>query len=110
MHENAMFMKEVEDGVKVQKKILSLLEEASSILSARKREEEKSVYQKLSHGIAELNDLSDKELKKLRQNKVKNDEKRTREDLHISQLLHWVVVGAGPTGVELVAEMSDFVR
>ena len=33
-----------------------------------------------------------------------------QDDKEISRLLHWVVVGAGPTGVELCAEMSDFVR
>ena len=32
-----------------------------------------------------------------------------QDDKEISRLLHWVVVGAGPTGVELCAEMSDFV-
>ena len=39
VHENAFFMKEVDDGVKVQKRILERLEAASAILSARQRED-----------------------------------------------------------------------
>jgi hypothetical protein len=30
--------------------------------------------------------------------------------MEIDRLLHWVVIGAGPTGVELVAELSDFLK
>lgn len=103
-------MKEVDDGVKVQRKNLQLLEEANSILVARRRAEEKGEYHKLSHGLSELSELSKKDFATLKKNKLKFDEMRNREDLKISQLLHWVVVGGGPTGVELCAEMSDFVR
>ena len=103
-------MKEVDDGVKVQRKNLQLLEEANGIIMARKRAEEKGDYHKLTHGLSELSMLSKKDLATLKKNKSEFDEVRNKEDLKISQLLHWVVVGGGPTGVELCAEMSDFVR
>lgn len=105
-----MFMKEVDDGVRVQKKNLQLLEEANAILVGRKRAEEKGENHKLSHGLSELRKLSKKEMDALKVKKLIFDDIRNAEDLKISQLLHWVVVGGGPTGVELCAEMSDFVR
>ena len=105
-------MKEVDDGVKVQECILQRLEAASAILSARQREEEHSpnaednkkdgfaAYIKLSPAQHAVSD-KEKEIKAAN---------HARDDKEISRLLHWVVVGAGPTGVELCAEMSDFVR
>lgn len=61
-------MKEVENGLQVQKHILHQLEHASSLM-------------------------------------IKNS-----SDPEIDRALHWVVVGGGPTGVELTAELSDFVN
>ena len=105
-------MKEVDDGIEVQKRILERLEAASAILSHRLREEEHA------HSVVKVKDSSDSvsvssaesssELKSAEQSER---ERRHREDEEeIARLLHWVVVGAGPTGVELCAEMSDFVR
>jgi NADH:ubiquinone reductase (non-electrogenic) len=70
-------MKEVEDGIKVQKQILERLEAANAILLSRK----------LANRII--------------------DEQDNKE---IDKLLHWIIIGGGPTGVELVAELSDFVK
>ncbi len=32
------------------------------------------------------------------------------DEREVDRLLHWVVVGAGPTGVELTAELTDFIE
>jgi NADH:ubiquinone reductase (non-electrogenic) len=61
-------MKEVEDGIKVQKQILQKLEIASAL---------------------QKNGTSEEEIRK-----------------H----LHWVIIGGGPTGVELTGEITDFIR
>ena len=66
VQQHAMFMKEIEDGLLVQRRILQQLEHASYLYS--------------------LDPL----------------------DPAIDRILHWVVVGGGPTGVELTAELSDF--
>jgi NADH:ubiquinone reductase (non-electrogenic) len=66
--EHAVFMKEVENGLEVQKRILHQLEHASALMS------------------------------------------KNPSDPEIDRALHWVVVGGGPTGVELTAELSDFVN
>ena len=66
--EHASFMKEVEDGLKVQRQLLQKLENASSLVAIGASEEE------------------------------------------IKKELHWVVIGGGPTGVELCAEIGDFIN
>lgn len=68
VEEHAIFMKEVENGIMVQHKILEILERANGLLMTGENEE-----------------------------KIKN-------------LLHWVIIGGGPTGVELTAELNDFIR
>jgi NADH:ubiquinone reductase (non-electrogenic) len=65
--ENSMFMKEVPDALRVQKKVLTQLEKANALLLSGKSQED------------------------------------------IEKHLHWVIIGGGPTGVELAAELSDFV-
>lgn len=35
---------------------------------------------------------------------------QNEEAAEIDRLLHWVIVGGGPTGVELVAEITDFIQ
>jgi len=66
--EYTTFMKEIEDGLSVQRQILQQLELASALLEAGAPEEE------------------------------------------IRRLLSWVVIGGGPTGVELTAELTDFIK
>jgi NADH:ubiquinone reductase (non-electrogenic) len=61
-------MKEIEDGLKVQKRLLESLEFANRLIVAG------------------------------------------APDDQINRALHWVVIGGGPTGVELTAEISDFIR
>ena len=62
---NCLYLKEIEDGLAVKRKICDALEKAS--------------------GRVQLG-----------------------ED--VGRLLNWVVIGAGPTGVELTAELNDFVN
>lgn len=108
VQEHAFFMKEVDDGVKVQKRILERLEAASAILFTRQKRVERNMKQSKNHG--KLETLTPDQIEII--NAATAEEKVTKinEDLEISRLLHWIVVGAGPTGVELCAEMSDFVR
>jgi NADH:ubiquinone reductase (non-electrogenic) len=68
VQENAIFMKEIENGIMVQHKILEILERANGLLLTGESEEK------------------------------------------IKHLLHWIVIGGGPTGVELTAELNDFIR
>ena len=112
VHENAFFMKEVDDGVKVQECILQRLEAASAILSARQREEEHSpnAEDNKKDGLAAYAKLSPAQRIASDKEKGRKAANHAQDDKEISRLLHWVVVGAGPTGVELCAEMSDFVR
>lgn len=70
--ENSYFLKELEDGIAIQKRILQNLELASSLLAA-----------------ANNSNIHDKE---------------------IAKLLSWIVIGGGPAGVELTAELSDFIK
>mmetsp|Transcript_26975 Transcript_26975/g.37375 ORF Transcript_26975/g.37375 Transcript_26975/m.37375 type:complete len:576 (-) Transcript_26975:145-1872(-) len=77
--ENALFLKELEDGVKVRSKVLSLIEKASA-----------------------LQNISSAKSKEVPENAERENE--------IDRLLHFVVVGGGPTGTELCAELSDFLR
>lgn len=69
VHEHAIFMKEIEDSMAVQKKIFQNLETASSMIDT-------------------------------------NDSNKDE----IDKLLNWVVIGGGPTGVELTAELTDFIQ
>ena len=101
-------MKEVDDGVKVQKRILERLEAASAILFARQKREERSLKQSNSYGKSKT--LTFDQVEIIDAAMILEEEAKENEDLEISRLLHWIVVGAGPTGVELCAEMSDFVR
>jgi NADH:ubiquinone reductase (non-electrogenic) len=117
--ENAIFMKEVEDGMKVQKQILERLEAANSILLSRKRGNEildnskeygllkNADLLKMDHMTKEEMDRFNERYNEYSQIIKKNDEDDNKE---IEKLLHWVIIGGGPTGVELVAEISDFVR
>eukprot|EP01042_Synura_sphagnicola_P000641 gene641-705_t len=66
----SFFMKEVDDSIKLQKKLLSNLEKAAALMV------------------------------------IGGD----GAESEINKLLHWVIIGAGPTGVELTAELSDFIR
>lgn len=105
-------MKEVDDGIEVQKRILERLEAASAILSHRCREEEhaQSVsVLKASSGSASPAESSSL-LNTTEESSAERERRHRQGDEEIARLLHWVVVGAGPTGVELCAEMSDFVR
>lgn len=70
--EHTRFLKEVEDGIAIQRAILQKLELASTLMAA-----------------SDNSSVHDKE---------------------ISRLLSWVVVGGGPTGVELTAELTDFIK
>jgi NADH dehydrogenase FAD-containing subunit len=112
VQENAFFMKEVDDGVKVQKRILERLEAASAILSAREREDAHNQDPDPSkkRGLEEYARLSPAQRVIVNNRKAKRSADKTTDEAEISRLLHWVVVGAGPTGVELCAEMSDFVK
>lgn len=67
VREYALFMKEIEDGIRVKQRILKQLEHANYLMSA---------------------------------NRPKNE---------IQASLRWFVVGGGPTGVELTAELNDFI-
>jgi NADH dehydrogenase FAD-containing subunit len=106
IHENAFFMKEVEDGVNVQKRILETLEAASAILSARQKEMEHNQ----DHGQEEYAKLTPAQRVIYDEKDAERNADKAADEAEISRLLHWVVVGAGPTGVELCAEMSDFVK
>lgn len=106
--EHAFFMKEVDDGVKVQKRILERLEAASAILFARQKRVERNIKQSKNHG--KLETLTPERIESINTAMAEEKAIKINEDLEISRLLHWIVVGAGPTGVELCAEMSDFVR
>jgi NADH dehydrogenase FAD-containing subunit len=106
--EHAFFMKEVDDGVKVQKRILERLEAASAILFARQKRVERNIKQWKSHG--KLETPTPDQIESINTAMAEEKAIKANEDLEISRLLHWIVVGAGPTGVELCAEMSDFVR
>lgn len=126
--ENAIFMKEIEDGMKVQKQILERLEAASSILAQRKRLIEAEYNKELKNGLVSKVDdkngkstsnkmksfysLSNSEISAYEQKIIgaKTIGSGQKEQEEVSKLLHWVVIGGGPTGVELVAELSDFVR
>ena len=66
--EHSFMMKEIEDSLTVQKKLLAKLEYANALTASKAPEED------------------------------------------IRRALHWVVVGGGPTGVELTAELCDFVN
>jgi hypothetical protein len=104
-------MKEVDDGVKVQKKILERLEAASAILSARQREDEHNEDPELStEGLEEYARRTPAQRVIVNNRNAKRTADKSADEEEISRLLHWVVVGAGPTGVELCAEMSDFVK
>lgn len=61
-------MKEIENGLLVQRKILETLEHANTLYTLGASDEE------------------------------------------INKLLHWIVIGGGPTGVELTAELNDFIQ
>ena len=106
--EHAFFMKEVDDGVKVQKRILERLAAASAILYARQKRVERNIKQSKNHG--KLETLDPDQIESINTAMAEEKAIKINEDLEISRLLHWIVVGAGPTGVELCAEMSDFVR
>ena len=112
VHENAFFMKEVDDGVKVQKRILERLEAASAILSARQREDvhNQDPDPSKKEGLEEYATLTPAQRVIVNNRKAKTSADKAADEAEISRLLHWVVVGAGPTGVELCAEMSDFVK
>ena len=112
VHENAFFMKEVDDGVKVQKRILERLEAASAILSARQREDahNQDPDPSTKEGLEEYATLTPEQRVIVNNRKAKRIADKAADEAEISRLLHWVVVGAGPTGVELCAEMSDFVK
>jgi len=68
VREHTRFLKEVEDGIAIQRDLLQQLEVASALVAAGGAEAE------------------------------------------VARLLSWVVIGGGPTGVELTAELMDFVR
>jgi len=68
VRERCMFIKEIDDGIKIHHRILSSLERANTLLAAG------------------------------------------APDSEVDRALHWVVIGGGPTGVELTAELGDFVR
>ena len=72
VREHTMFLKEVEDGINIQRRILQSLERASALL-------------KCTSATADV-------------------------DKEVSKLLSWVIVGGGPTGVELTAELTDFIQ
>lgn len=108
--EHAFFMKEVDDGVKVQKRILERLEAASAILFARQKRVERNVKQSVSKNHGKIETLTPEQIESINTAMAEEKAIKINEDLEISRLLHWIVVGAGPTGVELCAEMSDFVR
>jgi hypothetical protein len=108
--EHAFFMKEVDDGVKVQKRILERLEAASAILFARQKRLERNIQQSIGKNDGKLETLTPDQIESINTALAEEKAIKINEDLEISRLLHWIVVGAGPTGVELCAEMSDFVR
>ena len=116
-------MKEVEDGMKVQKQILGKLtcnhfssthnlrpypksfltsterlEAASAILAGRQDQSSSTATSSGSSSNDRNNDA------------ILHKKKFLAEEQEIDRLLHWVVIGGGPTGVELVAELGDFVR
>jgi len=74
VQENAYFLKELEDGVAVRSKVLSLIEKASAL------------------------------------HNLKGAEKDAGTQTEIDRLLHFVVVGGGPTGTELCGELSDLLK
>ena len=103
-------MKEVDDGIEVQTRILERLEAASAIISGRSREEEhiQCAVKDPQGSVSSAENTS--QLEAAEELNTKREKRYKEDDEEIARLLHWVVVGAGPTGVELCAEMSDFVR
>ena len=116
-------MKEVEDGMKVQKQILgkltcnhfssthNLRPYPKSFLSSTERLEAASAIlagrQDQSSSTATSSDSSSNDRNN---DAILHKKKILAEEQEIDRLLHWVVIGGGPTGVELVAELGDFVR
>jgi NADH:ubiquinone reductase (non-electrogenic) len=83
VRENAIFMKEIENGLYLQNKILEILEHANTL-----------------HALSLVPHTgSDDDVKQ-----------RFESEKKLKELLHWVVIGGGPTGVELTAELNDFIR
>jgi NADH:ubiquinone reductase (non-electrogenic) len=74
VREHARFFKEVEDGIVVQRALLSNLERASALLEAA------------------------------------GPSPSAAAEAEAARLLSWVVIGGGPTGVELCGELADFLR
>jgi NADH:ubiquinone reductase (non-electrogenic) len=78
VREHAHFLKELEDGIAIQRDLLKKLELASALVAAAAA----------APAPAE----------------------RARLNAEVDRLLSWVVIGGGPTGVELTAELTDFAR
>lgn len=74
VRENTTFLKEVEDGMAIQRTLLHNLERASALLAAA------------------------------------GPSPSVEVEAEAARLLSWVVIGGGPTGVELSAELTDFLR
>ena len=79
--ENAFFMKELNDGMKLRKHILDTLENANAAY--------------LAHRSA---------------NAAHNTQLKKAQAKKLEELLTFVIVGGGPTGVEFAAEFSDYVN
>lgn len=76
VREHARFIKEVEDGIAIQRELLQKLELASALEAAAAAQPARAPALRAE----------------------------------VARLLSWVVIGGGPTGVELTAELTDFLR
>ena len=74
VREHARFLKEVDDGIAIQRTMLANLERASALLAAA------------------------------------GPSPSAAAEAEVARLLSWVVIGGGPTGVELCGELTDFLR
>ena len=103
--EHALFLKEVSDAAAVRQRLLNCLERASSLLAEAEEMSAAAGAGKAPAAVAAA--ARDVKTRKQDKGRPMDPAALTRE---ADKLLHFVVVGGGPTGVELSAELADFVR
>jgi NADH:ubiquinone reductase (non-electrogenic) len=113
VEEHAFFLKELDHSAVLQQRILSCLERASALQTVGSAKAAAAASASSGNG----NDGSGGSAgggsggdSGSRGNDDSGSEEYNPNAEAVRKLLHFVVVGGGPTGVELAAELSDFVR
>lgn len=101
VRDHALFMKEVSDSIRVQNRILSNLEKANTLLSA---------YELTHHPVDSDKSTTTSSTATTTTTSADAGAIPAAVAAEVDRLLHWVVVGAGPTGVELTAEITDLIQ